>query len=403
MDYNLGMNIPWEVLKKNINARIYLIFGFAQSLWFIEAVWYFYWAKFLTYSQIGYVFSYLVIVGLLAEIPTGYFADKYGRKTSVVLGMMLQTIGATLITTALSAPQLVVGVTLMSIGRAFVSGSLEAIVYDSLKANLLETHWDKLVATKIQFSLLAYIIAVPIGGFVYDVYFRLPNILEAVTLGISIFIAMSLRDTYELTQTDKKMIGVNLKEMLIGFKELWSVKLKPFIIPSFMVITIFQLYDWGLSKPAMAFNFGLKYEGQALVYTAMAVFNIFTVSYMPKIRKILRDYWGLRLLNILSGVAFVVSTYVFNLWGIATMFLLETAGHLGGPWTSSVVNEHIDSKYRATTLSTLTFMTTLPHFFVNILAGTAIDGTGINSFHLRFGIFILIATVLTAWPGKTKN
>jgi MFS family permease len=396
------MKIPWEVLKKNINARIYLIFGFAQSLWFIEAIWYFYWSKFLTYTQIGYVFSYLVVVGLLAEIPTGYFADKYGRKTSVVLGMILQTAGAIFMTTALSALQLIVGLTLMSIGRAFVSGSIEAIVYDSLKAVQQESHWDKLVATKIQFSLLAYIVAVPIGGFVYDVYFRLPNILEALTLGISIFIAMSLRDKYELVQTDKKMIGFHLKEMLIGFKELWSVKLKPFIIPAFMIITVFQLYDWGLSKPAMAFNFGLKNKELALVYTGMAIFNIFTVSYMPKIRKMLGDYWGLRILNILSGVAFVASTYMFNLWGIATMFLLETAGHLGDPWTSSVVNEHIDSRHRATTLSTLAFMTTLPHFFVNILAGTAIDGAGINSFHLGLGIVILLTTILTAWPGITK-
>ena len=188
------MNIPWEVRKKNINARLYWIFGFAHSYCLGEAIWYFYWAKFLTYSQIGYVFSWLVIVGLLAEIPTGYFADKYGRKTSVVLGMILQTIGAIFMTTALSAPQLVVGVTLMNIGRAFVSGSLEAIVYDSLKASQLESHWDKLVSTKIQFSLLAYIIAVPIGGYVYDLYFRLPNILETVILGVSIIIAMSLKD-----------------------------------------------------------------------------------------------------------------------------------------------------------------------------------------------------------------
>jgi len=397
------MNFPWEVIKKNTNARIYLIFGFVQSLWFIEAVWYFYWAKFLTYTQIGLVFSFLVIVGLLAEIPTGYFADKFGRKNSVILGTALLSLGGVLMSGAMNAMVLIIGVTLMSIGRAFISGSLEAIVYDSMKVGKQEEEWDKLSSLKIQISLIAYILAVPIGGFLYNIYFRLPNMLEAIAMLISIFVATQLIEPKSESGLGQKMIGVDWRELGIGFRELWNHKIRDYIVPSFLIITVFLLYDWGLSKPAMAVNFGLDSRGQSIVYTLMALVNIWAVGQMPKLRKMLGDYWGLRILNIISGLAFIFSAYIFSTLGIITMLMLETAGNMGDPWTSSVVNKHMESKYRATTLSTLAFLTRIPHFFVNILAGNAIDGAGIGTFHLWLGGVILLivgASVTSRRRGK---
>ena len=382
-----------KLARQNLNARIYLIFGFLQSLWFIEAVWYFYWAKFLTYSQIGVVFSFLVILGLLAEIPTGYLADKYGRKKSVVGGTSLLFIGSILMTSAQNALMLIIGVSIMSIGRAFISGALEAIVYDDLKRGGEQDMWDYLCSTKLQISLLAYIIAVPIGGFLYTVNFRLPNLLEALSMLVSIFVAMKLMDVNVTTKSLESTF--KLKEILIGFRELWSIKLRPYIIPSFMIISVFELYDWGLSKPAMATTFGLDTRGQAVIYTILAVANILTIGMLSRMRRSWGDYWGLRLLNFFSGLAFMISSYSIGYLGIGILWILEFSGNLGGPWTSSVINEHTRSTYRATTLSTLAFMTRIPHLFVNIIAGLALDGDGIGVFHWWLGIIIIFLVGVT--------
>ncbi len=386
------------IARHNVNARIYLIYSFLQSLWFIEAVWYFYWARFLTYSQIGIFFSFLVILGLVAEIPTGYIADKYGRKKSVVGGTILLFLGAILITSASDAVLLVAGVSVMSIGRAFISGALEAIVYDDLKSSGKHSHWDSLQSTTIQISLVAYILAVPIGGFLYNIHFRLPNILEAISMFLSVLMALKLRDTSKQHHLLERKIKV--KELLVGFRELFSKRLAPYLLPAFMVISIFELYDWGLSKPAMAVSFGLDSQGQAIVYTLLAILNIVTIGLMPRLRRLMGDYWGLRILNLISGLAFVVSTYVIGMWGIGILWLLESAGNLGDPWTSSVVNENTESKYRATTLSTLAFMTRIPHFFVNILAGLALDSSGIGRFHWWLGIAIILLVLLSSISRK---
>ena len=394
-----------SIARHNLNARIYLIYSFLQSLWFTEAVWYFYWSRFLTFSQIGIVFSCLVILGLVAEIPTGYIADRYGRKNSVVGGTILLFLGAVLMTSATSAVLLILGVSVMSIGRAFISGALEAIVYDDLRKNNLHTMWDSLLSTKIQISLVAYILAVPIGGFLYNLHFRLPNTLEALSMALSIFMALKLNDNSHRQQLLENKLKVG--ELLVGFRQLLSKRLTPYLLPAFMVISIFELYDWGLSKPAMAVSFGYDAQGQSIVYTLLAVLNIITIGLMPSLRRRVGDYWGLRLLNIVSGVAFVASTYVIGVFGIGILWLLETAGNLGDPWTSSVVNENTESKYRATTLSTLAFMTRVPHLFVNIIAGIALDSYGIAPFHWWLGIaivlMVLLSTISRKRPYLTSN
>ncbi len=387
-----------RIAKLNRNAKLYLIYRFINSLWFIEASWYFFWGEFLSYSQIGVVFSWLVVLGILAEIPTGVIADKWGRKASVILGTILLTLGGIVNSVTRFGWELVIGTSLMSIGRAFISGALEAMVYDSMKKDRLEKSWDKLMNTRIQLSLVAYSTAVPIGGFAYSYFFRLPNILETLVLAVSIYIATQFVDS-EIAR--KQKFHIVLSDYLAGFKQLFSSQMRPYIITSFLIITTYELYDWGLSKPAMALSFGFDSRGQSIIYTALAITNILFISTLPRIRRLIGDYYGLIAINIINGLAFILSAYIFGYVGLLTMLAIELGGNLGDSWTSTVTNEHTDSKHRATTISTLAFIAQIPHFFVNILAGSAIDGAGIGSFHRALGATIIGITTLV-WILKKR-
>lgn len=387
-----------KVAKLNANARLYLWYRLINSLWFIEATWYFYWGRFLSYDQVGVVFAWLVVLGILAEIPTGVVADKWGRKFSVIVGTILLAGGGVVNSLTQSGWELVVGTSLMSIGRAFISGALEAMVYDSMKRDGQEKEWDKLLSTRIQLSLIAYSVAVPLGGYLYTYFFRLPNILETMVLVLSIYLATRFTET----QAEGRSVGgLSWKDYVAGFKQLTSVRMWPFLLTSLLIITTYELYDWGLSKPAMAVSFGFGSRGQSLIYTLLAMFNVGVVSTLPYWRRKLGDSLGLLVLNIVSGGAFLASTYVLGYPGIITMLLIEATGNLGEPWTSAVVNANTVSKYRATTISTLAFLAQIPHFFVNILAGSAIEGAGIGVFHRSLGMTI-IGVALVGWLARKR-
>ena len=178
----LTSNFPSK-LKRNV--FLFIILKSLNSVWFVEAVWFFYWSKFANYFQIGIMLSILTVVWLVAEIPTGLFADKFGRKLSVNIGLLCHVVGAFIIFSAQSWLYLFIGGFIENFGRAFISGSLEALVYDDLKNNSREKDYDKLISTASQFSIATFAITVLIGGLLFAVHFRLPHFLMFINFLIA--------------------------------------------------------------------------------------------------------------------------------------------------------------------------------------------------------------------------
>ena len=77
---------------------------------------------------------------LLAEFPSGVFADLLGRKRSFLLSVILQLGAYALLLLFRSAASLAGAMTLYGLSRAFVSGSIEALVIDEAegKAELVK-------------------------------------------------------------------------------------------------------------------------------------------------------------------------------------------------------------------------------------------------------------------------
>lgn len=390
--YNHIMRRVFELARGNRNIFLFLLIGFLRSLWFVEAIWYFYWGHFASYSTIGIAFAIVTVLNLIAEIPSGYFADKYGRKLSVIVGVTLIFLGVVAMALTPNAVWLFIGAGLANIGQAFISGALEALVYDSMLEKGQGKDYEAVMSFKTQLSLFAYLVAVPIGGYLYSLNFRAANLTEMFFTFPIVLLALIFKDSAAHT-IDHTIPRIN--EIKIGFKELFSKILLPYVPMLILLETTFLLYDWGLSKPAMAVSFGFNSSGQSIIYPLIAVISIFSINLMPKIRRFFGDYWGLRLLTLILGFAFVFSTLRVGVWGLIIMVVIDAVGNISSPWTTTVINNAISSKYRATTISTLSFLTKLPHVFVNVLVGYAIAGKGIGSFHLFLGIILIFFTMIT--------
>ena len=73
------------------------------------------------------IYSFTVII---AEFPSGVFADVAGRKSAFALSMMLSIVAYGLLLLAHSLVWLLVAMVLSGLARAFASGSLDALVID---------------------------------------------------------------------------------------------------------------------------------------------------------------------------------------------------------------------------------------------------------------------------------
>ena len=85
-------------------------------------------ATLATVSLLIGVYSLTVIV---AEFPSGVYADCHGRKNAFAVAMLLNACGIALLLAASSPAALAAAMVLMGLGRAFSSGSVDALALDA--------------------------------------------------------------------------------------------------------------------------------------------------------------------------------------------------------------------------------------------------------------------------------
>ena len=110
----------------------------------------------------------------LFEVPSGALADTLGRKTLLVAASILMIAEMLCL---LLAPKdggwLLVGLCitnrfLSGLTEAAASGADEALAYDSLPEAERENAWDRILATSMRYRSVGYVVAMILGGVLYD-------------------------------------------------------------------------------------------------------------------------------------------------------------------------------------------------------------------------------------------
>jgi MFS family permease len=94
-------------------------------------------------SEALVLISFGILVSGALEVPTGWFADRYGHKLSLLLGAGICVGGVVVLATAVRpGPYLVFGVAAENAGAALCGGADSAMAADTC-AELSETHWEE--------------------------------------------------------------------------------------------------------------------------------------------------------------------------------------------------------------------------------------------------------------------
>ncbi|MFA6518130.1 MAG: MFS transporter [Candidatus Shapirobacteria bacterium] len=373
--------LMWFPGAEREQVRWYYLTSILLDVWFVEAIWYFYWGKFGSYQSVGLVFSVLTAIWVILEIPTGLFADRFGRRKSTVLGAGIMAVGAVVVAGAQNMAWLAVGGLMENVGRAFISGAIDALVYEDIKAGGgdYDKLYGKVAAAKVRGQIAIYSLSVVTGGFLFSVYFRLAHILQAIV------IAAAFLASRQLKEVETKLSSGERIDYVAGFKQLATKKMRGYLLPLLGTAILVYFYDWGLSKPNIALKFGYGYEAQGVIFGMMAVINVILLGQFGRWREKVGDYWNTYMTNFLVAGCLVMVGVVTGYIGIILVLLMELATAWGATIQTTVINRHIDSKYRATTLSTLEFVTKIPFILTTTMVGRLIDTGKIDYFHLAIG------------------
>ena len=114
--------------------RCVYLHAFTSTLHFTDAVWVaLLAARGFSLGQIGLAEGVFHGVSLLCEVPSGMAADLLGRRRTLIFGGALGVVSAVTMAFAPSLAFICAGMGLKALGYNLLSGTTEALTYDSLK------------------------------------------------------------------------------------------------------------------------------------------------------------------------------------------------------------------------------------------------------------------------------
>ena len=352
-------------------------------------------SKNLNYVQINSLWGIIVGTMFLTEVPTGVIADRLGRKRSINVALALQVLGEVVYIFADSYWPFALAAMIGGLGFAFASGSLEALVYDSLKTKGREDEMSKAMGFIGSAQRLANLLAFAVGGLLVvnltQERFVLAIAVTACAVAVGWLVSLTLEEPpIELKQGDSDS---SLKLLVDGVKTLRNDKQFRGLVLLALATIPFSDYLLNLYQPRFV-NVGVPPIWLGLALALASGISIFGARYAYWLEERLGTKASLLLVTGLPGVLYLVMAIVVHpVFTVLAFCTLYSSMSLKGPIFSGHLNRHIESKNRATVLSLISMFSGIYVALMGLLIGRIGDFSLTYAF-IFMGITVLVGSLL---------
>ena len=376
----------------------------AANLWKLYTMQVVYWfllimpVLVLFYREIGLSLQDVFVVQaffslciILFEVPSGYFADRLGRKRSLMIGSIFGALGFGVYAFCYSLPQLLLAQFLIGIGASFISGSDSALLYDTLLELGREGEYQKLAGRYGGIGNFSEGTAALIGGALAMISLRTPLYGEAVLVLAVIPVVWSLvePERHRMQEHDSSFAAVLkiVRYALHGHREI-----KWLILYSSLVGTSTLTIVWFVQPYFLAVELPLVWFGSAWALLQFAVGFFAFNAY--RIEAALGRRWSLISLILLSAAGYVLLSQLQALWAAPLLLIFYLVRGINGPVVNDYVNRCVSSEIRATVLSVKALVGRLMFAAIGPAAGWVSDTYSLGTALLLCGLTFLLFGVI---------
>lgn len=374
-------------------TKRFLVYKFLTSMWFISAVWLYFYRLHVTDSQVGILDGIAFTIGLIAEVPSGAMADKFGRAKMVKIGQLLVGSGFLIQAVGSSFLYFLVGQSVLMIGAAFVSGADEALFFDELKFNKSSKEWRTLIARGSQVGLVASTTATIIGGLLHTINPIIPWLLTSLAFLFSVIFIWPIHESKKVA-TQKEAL-TEFKEYLSsiksGFLAFGTKKLFLYVPLIITLQGLFYTSSMGLLRLVLLDRFTFTPFNGAIAVSVSSLLTIAFLALMNKYADKLSEKRVLTGISVIAGSALLFSIANIGIWGFLVILALYAGNYMLEPFMSEIINYRTAPGQRATALSVSSFLRTLPYIALAPIIGYLNTNDKLEYFLFSWAVLIGLA------------
>ncbi len=384
--------------KKNIKY-LYLV---KISKWFnmvMPVVYLFYVDNGMGMEKILILKSIYSIAIVTMEIPSGYMADVWGRKKTLLLGSILGALGFITYSFSFAFWGFVMAEIILGIGHSFVSGADSAMLYDSLKASGNKKDYIKQEGRVTSIGNFAEAFAGILGGLLATISYRTPFFFQTVVAAMAIPASLLM---VEPAMHGKKLFK-SVSDVVQRIRDTFAtqVDLRVAILLSALTGTATLTFAWfvqpffkeiGLS----AALFGVFWTLLNLAVGTSSVFAHKVERYLGRKKSVL-------LIIALIAIGFITSGLSITYWGLAFLFFFYLSRGVATPILKNYINQYTGSEVRATMLSVRNFVIRINFAVIGPALGWLTDHISLKVALVAAGGLYFIASMVAVFPWLRKS
>lgn len=377
-------------LRQNL-WKFYLYNIFSSMFFFVPIMVLFWQDNGLSLTEVMLLQSIFAICTVILEIPSGYFADLFGRKKSLLVASITGLLAIFIYSIGISFLHFIIAEVFFAINVSFTSGTTTAFIYDTLQDLGEEKNYKKVWGNILFYGLIALAFSNILGGFLgsinfrYSLYASLPFFVMMIPLVLSM--EEPKRDKIVVEKGYLKLLILSIKEIIIKNK-----KLRWIIVYSGVIYAFNQSALW-LYQPYFKLS-GLKIVYFGLVFALFQLVAAFSSKYAYILEKKLGTKFSLVLLTFLvSGSFLLMSNFIF-LFSFSFCFIQQFVRGFKKIIISDYINQLAPANMRATTLSAESFVGRLVYAVIVPLFGLVADIYTLKQSLLLIGITALLSGLI---------
>lgn len=341
---------------KKLISRYYGFTFFFQLLLWLPVFYEYQKAIGLTDPEIFGIQSFYYIVFCLFEIPTGFFADRFGYTKSIALGA-LTLVAANILPIALpSVIGMTIHFTLIALARSLVSGAQSAFLYEALRVHNASEHYKWIEGRARSISLVGKVIGLSAVGYLMAWNVTLPYWGTTVNALIALWFALELhRLSKELPAQTKEVRPFNL---FLGMGDVFAtifqrrhLLLPVYIVQGIGVFIMLRVVLVNLFQPILGSQeFNIKTYGW--IMAALTLCEAIGSAKVNFVKRHLEDVTAVSLLSSVLSLSLILVAKGDPILTVFALCLFSLASGFIFPIQRQLVNDQIhDHSMRARILS----------------------------------------------------